>query len=90
MFKRLTPVAVVLLLVAPVAAQLVARPDPDINAKIRKEGMEHSQIMRTLHFLTDVHGPRLTGSPNLKAARPGVLSEAKASQLPAELVYCGR
>ncbi|QQS49327.1 MAG: M20/M25/M40 family metallo-hydrolase [Acidobacteriota bacterium] len=36
--------------------------------KIRKEGMENSRIMRTLHFLTDVYGPRLTGSPNLKAA----------------------
>jgi hypothetical protein len=43
-------------------------PDPDIQAKIRKEGMENSQIMRTMHFLTDVYGPRLTGSPNHKAA----------------------
>ncbi|HXG67206.1 MAG TPA: M20/M25/M40 family metallo-hydrolase, partial [Blastocatellia bacterium] len=34
----------------------------------RKEGMENSQIMRTLHYLTDVYGPRLTGSPSLKAA----------------------
>ena len=24
--------------------------------------------MRTLHMLTDVYGPRVTGSPNLKAA----------------------
>ena len=30
--------------------------------------MEHSQIMRTMHFLADVYGPRLTGSPNHKAA----------------------
>ena len=30
--------------------------------------MNRSQIMRTLHFLTDVYGPRLTGSPSLKAA----------------------
>jgi hypothetical protein len=43
-------------------------PDPDIQAKIRKEGTENSQIMRTMHFLTDVYGPRLTGSPNHKAA----------------------
>ncbi len=43
-------------------------PDPDIQARIRKEGMENSQIMRTMHFLTDVYGPRLTGSPNHKAA----------------------
>ena len=41
---------------------------PDINAQIRKEAMENSQIMRTIHFFTDVYGPRLTGSPNHKAA----------------------
>ena len=40
----------------------------DINEQIRKEGMENSQIMRTIHYFTDVYGPRLTGSPNLKAA----------------------
>ena len=40
----------------------------DINAQIRKEAMENSQIMRTIHFFSDVYGPRLTGSPNLKAA----------------------
>ena len=42
--------------------------DNEINAKIRREGKEHSQIMRTMHYLTDVYGPRLTGSPNHKAA----------------------
>jgi carboxypeptidase Q len=40
----------------------------DIQEKIRKEGTENSSIMRTMHYLTDVYGPRLTGSPNLKAA----------------------
>jgi carboxypeptidase Q len=40
----------------------------DINGKIRKEEAANSQIMRTMHFLTDVYGPRLTGSPNHKAA----------------------
>ena len=42
--------------------------DPEINAKIRAEAENNSQIMRTMHYLTDVHGPRLTGSPNFKAA----------------------
>jgi len=42
--------------------------DPSINDKIRQEEAQHSQIMRTMHFLTDVYGPRLTGSPNHKAA----------------------
>jgi hypothetical protein len=43
----------------------------DLNAKIRDEAMNKSQIMRTLHFLSDVYGPRLTGSPNHKAAAIG-------------------
>jgi carboxypeptidase Q len=42
--------------------------DSEINAKIRAEAENNSQIMKTMHFLTDVHGPRLTGSPNHKAA----------------------
>ncbi len=45
-----------------------AQPALDINERIRKEGMDNSQIMKTLHVFTDVYGPRLTGSPNLKAA----------------------
>ncbi len=31
--------------------------------------------MRTMHFLTDVYGPRLTGSPNLKAAQDWIVKE---------------
>jgi carboxypeptidase Q len=46
----------------PLSAQSTAT--TDINAAIRKEGMERSTIMNTLHYLTDLYGPRLTGSPN--------------------------
>jgi carboxypeptidase Q len=46
----------------------VVKDGAEVQAKIRSEGMERSQIMRTMHFLTDVYGPRLTGSPNHKAA----------------------
>src|SRR5436190_2390502 len=65
MFKRIHPALLALGLVttlASLAAQ--SQIDPGINAKIRQEGMEHSQILKTTHFLTDVYGPRLTGSPN--------------------------
>jgi carboxypeptidase Q len=37
-------------------------------ARIREEGLNHSQVMQTLSYLTDVIGPRLTGSPELKRA----------------------
>jgi hypothetical protein len=36
--------------------------------RIKEEGLHHSQLMSTLSYLTDVIGPRLTGSPNLKRA----------------------
>jgi len=52
--------------------------DQDVFWKIRQEGTTHSQILRTLHVLTDVHGPRLTGSPNLKAAGEWVVEQTKA------------
>ncbi|MGI8849003.1 MAG: M20/M25/M40 family metallo-hydrolase [Pyrinomonadaceae bacterium] len=50
------------------AQQAVAAREIDTNEKIRQEGMTNSQILKTLHFFSDVYGPRLTGSPNLKAA----------------------
>jgi len=52
--------------------------DHDVFWRIRQEGTTHSQILRTLHVLTDVHGPRLTGSPNLKAAGDWALEQLAA------------
>jgi hypothetical protein len=40
----------------------------DAVARIRDEGLNHSQVMETLSHLTEAIGPRLTGSPNLKRA----------------------
>ncbi len=36
--------------------------------RIRDEGFRHSQVMETAGQLTDVYGPRLTGSPQYKKA----------------------
>ena len=49
----------------------------DINAQIRKEGMENSRIMHTVHILTDLYGPRLTGSPNHVNAAKWAAEEMK-------------
>ena len=62
--RALFMLCVSLLSYAPVLAQDAA----DINAKIRKEETDNSQIMRTMHYLADVYGPRVTGTPNLKRA----------------------
>ena len=51
--------------------------DAGINDRIRKEAMDNSQIMQTLHFLTDVYGPRLTGSPNHRAAAEWAVKQMK-------------
>src|ERR1041384_1600694 len=60
------------LLSLPVAAQ---NGSGDMLIRIRKEAMERSQIMKTMHMFTDVYGPRLTGSPNHKAAAEWAIKE---------------
>ncbi len=42
--------------------------DADAVAHIRDEAMNRSKVMETLSYLSDVIGPRLTGSPNLRRA----------------------
>src|SRR5687768_2768750 len=46
--------------------------------RIRKEAMERSQIMKTMHMFTDLYGPRLTGSPNHKAAAEWAVKQMTA------------
>ncbi|HTG86895.1 MAG TPA: M20/M25/M40 family metallo-hydrolase [Pyrinomonadaceae bacterium] len=50
----------------------------DTLARIRKEATERSQIMRTMHMFTDLYGPRLTGSPNHKAAAEWAVKQMTA------------
>jgi carboxypeptidase Q len=44
------------------------RVDFDALYRLKDEGLQRSQVMDTLWYLTDVHGPRLTNSPNIRAA----------------------
>ncbi|MFN7927758.1 MAG: M20/M25/M40 family metallo-hydrolase [Blastocatellia bacterium] len=59
-------------------AQSVERIDADINAKIRQEGLQNSQIMRTLHVLADVYGPRMTGTPNHENAAKWAIKQMES------------
>ncbi len=45
-----------------------ATPSNEPIDRIKEEGLKRSQVMMTLSYLTDVIGPRLTGSPNMKRA----------------------
>ena len=62
--------------VVSVAAQ--ERIDQGVYWKIRQEATGNSKILQTLHMLTDVYGPRLTGSPNLKAAGEWAIEQMHA------------
>ncbi len=52
------------------AAALCAEEKVDLQAvyKIKNEAFRSSKVMEHAFYLTDVYGPRLTGSPGLKAA----------------------
>ncbi len=50
------------------AAQTTEKIDTAIVSRIKREGMERSQVMNILHMLTDVHGPRLTNSTGYRNA----------------------
>lgn len=78
MRKILTVSLLCLALLLPFPAFTQNSVDAELNAKIRKEGMENSQILRSLHFLADVYGPRLTGSPNHKNAAEWAIKQMAA------------
>ena len=68
------------LLLASVAFGLLAaqeKVDQATDARFRSEELEKSQIMRTVHMLTDRYGPRVTGSPNHEAAANWVVKQLK-------------
>jgi carboxypeptidase Q len=82
MFKRRSiaiGVALALAVGVGIAASPANEDRPDYTAiyKIKDEGINRSQIMETLSYLTDVHGPRLTGSPQLRKAQEWTQDQLK-------------
>jgi hypothetical protein len=52
--------------------------DLDAITRIKAEGFERSEVMDIAWWLTEVHGPRLTNSPQMRAAAEWTLKKAKA------------
>ena len=76
MLKRLVALSLVISLFS---ISIVAQDgNADMVSRIRKEAMERSQIMKTMHMFTDLYGPRLTGSPNHKAAAEWAVKQMTA------------
>jgi carboxypeptidase Q len=72
-FRALFTLIIITLITASAALAQQPTPTPSVDpndpiVRIREEGLKRSQVMQTLSYLTDVIGPRLTGSPNLKRA----------------------
>ncbi len=53
---------------AGVAGQVGEPVDLEAIQRLKEEGFERPQVMETAWWLTEVHGPRLTNSPQLRAA----------------------
>jgi hypothetical protein len=57
-----------LLVAVPVAQPAAEKIDLSMIAKIRDEGLNRSQVMDHISWLSDVYGPRLTGGPGIRQA----------------------
>jgi hypothetical protein len=68
-------VSVFILLALPFAAQ--KGPDLGVVDRIKTEAFDHSKVMDHLYYLTDIHGPRLTGSPEFDDAAKWAMERLK-------------
>src|SRR4026208_2400254 len=66
--KAAFPIPSVPAFAAPPGAQPADKLDYAAIGQIRDEGLNRSQAMDTLFWLTDRYGPRLTGSPGVQDA----------------------
>ena len=74
-----TTALIAVLVGLPLAADWPATEKPDLDAiyRIKDEGLQRSKVMEIESYLTDVYGPRLTGSPNIREAADWALKTLK-------------
>ena len=68
MTKRILVLLAVVVVAASIGFSQIAAENVDtaVISKIKAEGLKNSQVMEILSYLTDVYGPRLTGSPEYR------------------------
>ena len=83
MRKHRNVLVILLLLVAVLPLRAQAPSAADLNAifQIKDEGFNHSQVMEIMSYLTDVYGPRLTNSPDIRQAAEWTTGKMKEWQL---------
>lgn len=60
---------------SPTLAAQQEQMDVDTILAIRNEGLNNSQVMDHISWLTDVYGPRLTGSPQIEQAKDWTMAK---------------
>ncbi len=75
--RRLVPAAACALVLSATFVYSQESVDLSIIHRIKAEAFENSQVMDHVFYLTDVHGPRLTGSPGYKEAGDWAVSRLK-------------
>ncbi|MGH9742435.1 MAG: M20/M25/M40 family metallo-hydrolase [Candidatus Acidiferrum sp.] len=74
-------IAVIFLAVLPLAAQAPNESELSAIHQIKDIGFNHSEIMDTISYLSDVYGPRLTNSPDMREAAAWTTGKMKEWQL---------
>jgi hypothetical protein len=79
MAKRLMILLILVIAVAPLTLgqTMTEKLDTTVISMIKDEGMNKSQVMEILSYLTDVYGPRLTWSPEYREAAEWTSSKLK-------------
>jgi carboxypeptidase Q len=75
-------------LAAPASAQSQGETypvDTTGSGKLIEQAMQHSEIMQNLQYLSDVIGPRLSGSPAMRQANQWVVERLRAYSLKARM-----
>jgi hypothetical protein len=75
----IAPLLGALLVIATAAGHAQSSEPVDLDAitRIKAEGFERSQVMDIAWWLTEVHGPRLTNSPQMRAAAEWTVKKAQ-------------
>ncbi len=79
--KKALLILLLMVAVFPLGAQAPSPADLNAIQQIKDEGFNHSQVMDIMSYLTDVYGPRLTNSPNIKQAADWTMGKMKEWQL---------
>jgi carboxypeptidase Q len=67
-YATVSAVVALMLTVIPVSGQSPSNSELYAIHQIREEGFADSKVMEIISYLSDVYGPRLTNSPNIKEA----------------------